>query len=99
MGLKLCTCSDNDIDNNPYKESKPKPITETNLSKIKRYCFLKQTNNIPKLEDEFRTKTGTEWKRMKGLEKIITLYRINLIIKRYREHLKKRKNEINNILK
>ena len=46
---------------------------------------------IPNLEDEFRTKAGTDWKRMKGLEKIITLYRINYIIKKYREHLNQRK--------
>ena len=91
MGLKLCACSDNDTDNIFNKGSNNKPIAETNLSKIKRYCFLKQMNNIPNLEDEFRTKAGTDWKRMKGLEKIITLYRINYIIKKYREHLNQRK--------
>ena len=94
MGLKLCNCSDNVTDNNINKGLKNKPITETNLSKIERYCFLKQTNNIPNLEDEFRTKTGTEWNRMKGLERIITLYRINYIIKKYREHLNQRKKKI-----
>ena len=48
------------------------------------------------LFDEYRTKAGTEWDKLAGLEKIILLYKINFIIVKYREHLKKKKQNKNN---
>ena len=59
---------------------------------------MKETQTIPTLGDEFRTKAGTEWQKITGLEKIILLYKINYIIKKYREYLKnkKAKNENDN---
>ena len=51
--------------------------------------------NIQLSYKEQRTKAGTLWEKMKGIEKIVTLYYINRIIKAYRNHLKrKRENEI-----
>ena len=95
MGTKLCNCEGNDDNINTEKKIKPK--METNLSKIERYCYMKETQTLPTLEDEYRTKAGTEWKKIAGLEKIILLYKINFIIKKYREHLNyKKQKEQNN---
>ena len=50
---------------------------------------------MPIFVDEYRTKAGTEWDKLTGLEKIILLYKINFIIVKYREHLKKKKQNKN----
>ena len=87
MGTKLCSCEGNDNLKNGIKN---KNKIETNLSKIEKYCKMKETQTMPTFEDDFRTKAGTEWKKIAGLEKIILLYQINFIIKKYREHLHKK---------
>ena len=93
MGTKLCSCEGND-NQDISKINKPK--IETNLSQIEKYSYLKKSNNMPIFVDEYRTKAGTEWDKLTGLEKIILLYKINFIIVKYREHLKKKKqNKIN----
>ena len=93
MGTKLCSCGD---DNNINSKLNNRPITETNLSNIEKYSQLKQSKNIRDLNEEFRTKAGAEWDKLIGLEKIITIYKINYIIKRYREHLNRKKKKENN---
>ena len=75
MGTKLCNCSDNDDNINTKQNNKPK--TETNLSHIEKYSNMKKNKNMSTLEEEFRTKAGTEWGNIGGLEKIIILYKIN----------------------
>ena len=96
MGTKLCNCEGCDNDNNSENKNKKKPKMETNLSKIDRYCYMKESQTLPTLEDEYRTKAGTEWKKIAGLEKIILLYKINFIIKKYREHLNFKKQKEKN---
>ena len=69
---------------------------ETNLSKIEKYSYLKETQNMNLstiATEDFRTKSGTEWNNLTGLEKIINIYKINFIIKKYREHLYRNKNK------
>ena len=85
----LCNCN-----NNTYNTVQR--INETNLSKINQYDINSIKNmNIQLSYKEQRTKAGTLWEKMKGIEKIVTLYYINRIIKAYRNHLKrKRENEI-----
>ena len=95
MGTKLCNCSDSDDNINTKQNNKPK--TETNLSHIEKYSNMKKNKNMSTLEEEFRTKAGTEWGNLGGLEKIIILYKINFIIKKYREYLKRKKEKQNNI--
>ena len=88
MGINFCGCGNNQ---NHIKNNGNNLSTETNLSKIEKYSYLKETQNISiTFDDDMRTKTGTEWNNITGLEKIITLYKINFIIKKYREHLKKK---------
>ena len=91
MGINFCNCGYNNDDTNN------KQNTETNLSIFEKYSNMKATTTSATFEDEFRTKAGTEWKKIKGLEKIVTLYNINFIIKKYREHLDKRKKDKKNI--
>ena len=88
MGINFCNCGYNNDDTNN------KQNTETNLSIYEKYSNMKATTTSATFEDEFRTKAGTEWKKIKGLEKI---YKINFIIKKYREHLDKRKKDKKNI--
>ena len=93
MGAKLCSCEGDDNINNVDKKNKPKK--EMNLSKIERYSYMKETLNTQPFENDFRTKAGTEWEKISGLEKIILLYKINYIIKRFREYLKRKKKREN----
>ena len=89
MGINFCGCG-----NNQNKINGNNLSTEANLSKIEKYSYLKETQNISITTDEdWRTKSGTEWNNITGLEKIITLYKINFIIKKYREHLKKNREK------
>ena len=88
MGTSICGCNNSDNFNvNNYNN------IETNLSKIEKYSYLKETQNISIIYDDLRTKSGTEWNNLTGLEKIIILYKINYIIKKYREHLKRNKDK------
>ena len=95
MGTRLCNCEGND---NRDINNKNKPKMETNLSQIEKYSYMKKSNNKPILFDEYRTKAGTEWDKLAGLEKIILLYKINFIIIKYREHLRKKKQKKNVVL-
>ena len=93
MGTKICGCGMNEnskliINGNNYLNT-----IETNLSKIEKYSYLKETQNISITSDDLRTKSGTEWNNLAGLEKIIILYKINFIIKKYREHLKNKEKQ------
>ena len=89
MGTNICGCNNNGYNNgNNFN-------TETNLSKIEKYSYLKETQNISIISDDFRTKSGAEWNNLTGLEKIINVYKINFIIKKYREHLKRKKEKQN----
>ena len=54
---------------------------------------LKETQNINITSDDLRTKSGTEWNNISGLEKIMIIHKINYIIKKYREHLKSKNNK------
>lgn len=41
---------------------------------------------------ELRTKAGTRWDEIEGIEKIVILYNVNLIIRQFRKYLKAKKN-------
>ena len=88
MGINFCGCNNNNYN---YIGKKKYNNIETNLSKIEKYSYLKETQNLSIISDDLRTKSGTEWNNLDGLEKIIITYNINFIIKKYREHLKKKK--------
>ena len=92
MGItSMCGCNNSLNGNNNTGNT-----IETNLSKIEKYSILKETQNFDLStisQEEFRTKSGTEWNNLTGLERIINLYKINFIIKKYREHLKRKKNK------
>ena len=90
MGNNFCGCGNNE---NYISINGNNLNPETNLSKIEKYSYLKETQNISIISDDLRTKTGTEWNNISGLEKIITLYKINFIIQKYREHLKKKREK------
>ena len=93
MGTSICGC--NNSDNFNFNVNNYNNI-ETNLSKIEKYSYLKETQNISISSissDDLRTKSGTEWNNLTGLEKIIIIYKINYIIKKYREHLKGNKDK------
>ena len=92
MGTKICGCGMNE---NKFIVNGNNNLNtiETNLSKIEKYSYLKETQNISITSDDLRTKSGTEWNNLAGLEKIIILYKINFIIKKYREHLKNKQKQ------
>ena len=92
MGISFCGCENNNYNFN-YNRNNNFSTIETNLSKIEKYSYLKETQNISITSDDLRTKSGTEWNNLAGLEKIIILYKINFIIKKYREHLKKNRDK------
>ena len=87
MGANFCGCNFKD-NNFVYLKGRNQIKIETNLSKIEKYSYLKETQNISISSDDLRTKSGTEWNNLSGLEKIVVLYKVNFIIKKYREHLK-----------
>ena len=91
MGINFCGCNNNN--NYNYNGRYKFNNIETNLSKIEKYSYLKETQNISIGSDDLRTKSGTEWNNLTGLEKIIITYKINFIIKKYREHLKKKQSK------
>lgn len=85
MGNNFCNCAQN------YKISKDTLTCtiETNLSKFEKYRE-NQSNNFLN-QKQLRTKAGTLWNNITGLEKIIITYHVNIIIKYYRQHLKRMK--------
>ena len=58
-----------------------------------KYTTVKSEKGLGLSEREMRTKAGTLWENIEGVEKIVTLYYVNMIIRIYREHLKHRKKE------
>ena len=94
MGANFCGCNFKD-NNFVYLKGRNQIKIETNLSKIEKYSYLKETQNISISSDDLRTKSGTEWNNLSGLEKIVVLYKVNFIIKKYREHLKNKNFQYN----
>ena len=93
MGTKICGCGMNENNKFIINGNNNLNKIETNLSKIEKYSYLKETQNISITSDDLRTKSGTEWNNLSGLEKIIILYKINFIIRKYREHLKNKEKQ------
>ena len=90
MGINICGFGARQ--NNLFDFNNSNRI-ETNLSKIEKYSYLKETQNISITSEDLRTKSGTEWNNISGLEKIMIIRKINYIIKKYREHLKAKNNK------
>lgn len=97
MGIDLCNCNYSEnakILPNNIKENYAQSTIETNLSKFERYVPENTEASFTKklTKNEMRTKAGTLWESLTGLEKIITVYHVNVIIRYYREHLRRMKN-------
>ena len=96
MGNNFCSCGNANSDLN-------KKTVETNLV---RFIFIQYSQSkfsnyyLNNEEESFRsqlnyreqrTKAGTLWDQLEGIEKIVVLYNVNLIIKHFRKYLKNKR--------
>ena len=53
--------------------------------------YKEETTRTQLTYRELRTKAGTRWEEIEGIEKIVILYNVNLIIRHFRKYLKAKK--------